>query len=90
MREADARAHSVAINPVGLLKTQATGEGLAWAEVDSAAAEEDAAAGSVAGAVVVVAAEVAEAAVAVVVAVAADDDASWAIGSPELFVIGTC
>ena len=71
MRQADAKAHSVAINPVGLLKTRATAEGLAWAEVDSAAAEEEAVAGAV-----VVAAEVAEEAVADA-AEAVGDDASW-------------
>jgi len=74
MRQADAKAHSVAINPADLLKTRATGEGQAWA---AAAAEEAAAAGAVAGAVVGVAAEVAEEAVAVVAEAAAGDDASW-------------
>jgi hypothetical protein len=80
MREADARAHSVAINPVGLLKTRATGEGLAWAEADLAAAGE---AGSVArAAVVVVAAEAVEEAVADA-AEAAVDDASWRFGPKD-------
>jgi hypothetical protein len=74
MRQADAKAHSVAINPADLPKTRATGEGLAWAEADLAAAGE---AGSVArAAVVVVAAEAVEEAVADA-AEAAGDDASW-------------
>ena len=68
MREADARAHSVAIKLVDLLKTRATGEGLAWAEADSAAGVVE---GAVAGAAVVVAAEE---------AVAEGDDASWRFG----------
>jgi hypothetical protein len=70
MRQADAKVHSVAINPADLLKTRATGEGLAWAEAASAAAEEEAVAGAV------VAAEVAEEGVADA-AEAAGDDASW-------------
>ena len=76
MREADARAHSVAIKLVDLLKTRATGEGLAWAEADSVAGVVE---GSVAeAAAVVVAAEVVEEAVA---DAAAGDDASWRFGS---------
>ena len=84
IREADAMVHLAAINLEDELKPRATAEGLAWAAADSVAAAEEAAAE------VAVVAEVVEAAVAVVVAEVADDDASWAIGSPELFVIGTC
>jgi hypothetical protein len=79
MREADARAHSVAIKPVDLLKTRATAEGLASAaEADLAAAGE---AGSVAdAAAAVAAAEVVAEAVADAAEVAGDD-ASWRFGS---------
>jgi hypothetical protein len=84
MREADARALSVAINPADLLKTRATGEGRAWAEADLAAAGE--AAGSVAGAAAAVVAEVVEEAVAVAAAVAGDD-ASWRFG-PRPKILG--
>jgi hypothetical protein len=75
--------HLAAINLEDELKPRATAEGLAWAAADSVAAAEEAAAE------VAVVAEVVVAAVAAVVEVA-DDDASWAIRSPELFVIGTC
>ncbi len=75
MLEAVATAHSVAINPVDLPKTRATGGGPAWAEADSvAAAVQDAAEAAVAAEVV----EEAEAAVDV--AEAGGDDASWRFG----------
>jgi hypothetical protein len=77
--EADAREHSAAIKPVDLLKTRATGEGLAWAEADLAGAAAVAAAEVVEEVAVVVEAEAAEEAVADA-AEAAGDDASWRFG----------
>jgi hypothetical protein len=93
IREADAMVLLVAINLEGELKPRATAEGLAWAAADSVAAAEaaaDSAAAVEVAAEVVAEAEAVVVVEAVVVAEAVDDDASWAIGSPELFVIGTC
>jgi hypothetical protein len=73
IREADAMVHLVAINPVDLRKTRATGAGPALAE---AVAEVDSVAGEVA-----VAAEVVEEAAVDVAEAAAGDDASWRLTS---------